>query len=344
MDHQLALNFEDGVTRFVDCRNGESVVDAAYRAGINIPLDCRDGACGTCKCRVESGAYHGGNYCEDALSDAEAAQGYALACQMRPETNCVIDIAATSLACKAEARRFTAVLRTLQRLSASTFALSLDVSSPAVFLPGQYANILIPGSSQWRSYSFSVGPGGTTLSFLIRNVPQGSMSTFLSERAQPGMTLDLNGPMGSFYLRDIRRPLLFVAGGTGLAPFLSMLDQLTRQGTNDQPVHLVYGVSNDTDLVENQRLVSFLAEIPRFSFEACVSATDSIHPRKGHVMDVLDLERLNGGDVDIYTCGPPPMVEALRIWLDEQGVAPANFYAEKFAASGGTTARLRQLT
>ena len=82
MAHTIALNFEDGITRFIDCRPGETVADASYRVGINIPLDCRDGACGTCKCRVESGAFDPGNFIEDALSDAEVGQGLALACQI----------------------------------------------------------------------------------------------------------------------------------------------------------------------------------------------------------------------------------------------------------------------
>src|SRR3954470_50115 len=100
MGYTIALNFEDGFTRFVEGRPGETVADASYRVGINIPLDCRDGACGTCKCRVEAGAYDGGSYIEDALTDEEAAEGLALACQMRPKTDLVVAIAASSEVCK----------------------------------------------------------------------------------------------------------------------------------------------------------------------------------------------------------------------------------------------------
>src|ERR1700761_6862898 len=99
MTKTIALNFEDGFTRFVECRPGETVVDAAYRAGINIPLDCRDGACGTCKCRVQSGDYDGGDYIEDALTEQEAEEGLALACQTRPKSNLVVDIFASSEVC-----------------------------------------------------------------------------------------------------------------------------------------------------------------------------------------------------------------------------------------------------
>ena len=83
MTHSIAFNFEDGVTRFIDANAGETVADAAYRQGINIPLDCRDGACGTCKCFAEAGRYDlGEEYIEDALSSDEAEQGFVLTCQM----------------------------------------------------------------------------------------------------------------------------------------------------------------------------------------------------------------------------------------------------------------------
>jgi len=103
MTHKIALNFEDGVTRFIDANLGETVADAAYRQGINVPLDCRDGACGACKCFAESGRYDlGEEYIEDALSEAEAEQGYVLTCQMRAESDCVIRVPAASDICKTQ--------------------------------------------------------------------------------------------------------------------------------------------------------------------------------------------------------------------------------------------------
>jgi benzoate/toluate 1,2-dioxygenase reductase subunit len=86
MSYQIALNFEDGVTRFIEATGHETVADAAYRQGINIPLDCRDGACGTCKCKAESGRYDlGDNYIEDALSEDEIAEGYVLTARCAPK-------------------------------------------------------------------------------------------------------------------------------------------------------------------------------------------------------------------------------------------------------------------
>jgi benzoate/toluate 1,2-dioxygenase reductase subunit len=335
MAHKIALNFEDGITRFIDVNESESIADAAYRQGINVPLDCTNGVCGTCKCRVEAGEYDRGNYLEDALSDDEAAQGYALACQMRPKADLVVAIAASSGVCKTRGQTYRTRLHSVDRLSETTIAFSLERSDAFTFLPGQYVNVVVPGTDQRRSYSFSSPPGADTLSFLVRNIPPGVMSTYLREKAVPGTPVEFTGPSGGFYLRQIRRPLLLLAGGTGLAPFLSMLGQISETGS-EHPIRLVYGVTNDVDLVGIERLKEFASRIPGFTFLTCVAATDSAHPRKGYVMAHVESDHLNGGDVDVYLCGPPPMVDAVRGWLGEQSVTPTNFYYEKFTPSGVT--------
>lgn len=331
MGHTVALNFEDGVTRFIDCVGNETVADASYRVGINIPLDCRDGACGTCKSFVESGSYDAGDYIEDALTDDEAAAGYGLACQMRPRSDLVLRVAASSDACKTRPAAHTGEIATLTRLSPSTVAFTVR-TAPFAFLPGQYVNIAVPGSTQTRSYSFSSPPGAAAAGFLVRDIPGGLMTSFLAGAA-PGTALTFTGPIGSFYLRDVRRPVLMLAGGTGLAPFLSMLDRLTETGCA-HPVHLAYGVTADADLVEVDRLTAIAARLPGFTFGTCVADPGSAHPQKGYVTQHLDTAHLNGGDVDVYVCGPPAMVEAVRAYFAAASIAPASFHFEKFSPSG----------
>ncbi|NQD75304.1 benzoate 1,2-dioxygenase electron transfer component BenC [Pseudomonas sp. CM27] len=335
MSFQIALNFEDGVTRFIEASGHETVADAAYRQGINIPLDCRDGACGTCKCKAEAGRYDlGDNFIEDALNEDEIAEGYVLTCQMRAESDCVIRIPASSQLCKTEQASFEAAISDVRQLSASTIALSIkgEALSRLAFLPGQYVNLKVPGSEQSRAYSFSSLQKDGEVSFLIRNVPGGLMSSFLTSLAKAGDSMSLAGPLGSFYLRPIQRPLLLLAGGTGLAPFTAMLEKIAEQGS-DHPLHLIYGVTNDFDLVELDRLQAFAARIPNFTFSACVASPDSQYPQKGYVTQHIEPRHLNDGDVDLYLCGPPPMVEAVSQYVREQGITPANFYYEKFAAA-----------
>ncbi|MBK4997734.1 ring-hydroxylating dioxygenase ferredoxin reductase family protein [Pseudomonas sp. S31] len=335
MSFQIALNFEDGVTRFIEATGFETVADAAYRQGINIPLDCRDGACGTCKCKAESGRYDlGDNFIEDALSEDEIAEGYVLTCQMRAESDCVVRIPASSQVCKTEQASFEAAISEVRQLSESTIALSIkgDALGKLAFLPGQYVNLQVPGSDQSRAYSFSSLQKDGEVSFLIRNVPGGLMSSFLTTLAKAGDSMSLAGPLGSFYLRPIQRPLLLLAGGTGLAPFTAMLEKVAEQGS-EHPLHLIYGVTNDFDLVEMERLEALAARIPNFTFSACVANPESQYPQKGYVTQHIAPGHLNDGDVDVYLCGPPPMVEAVSQYIREQGLTPANFYYEKFAAA-----------
>ncbi|NML18083.1 benzoate 1,2-dioxygenase electron transfer component BenC [Azohydromonas caseinilytica] len=334
MHHQIALQFEDGVTRFIEAAANETVADAAYRQGVNVPLDCRDGACGTCKCFAEAGRYEMGDYIEDALSEDEAAQGFVLTCQMRAQSNCVVRVPASSAVCRTQQASFDAAISNVRQLSPSTISLSIkgEALNKLAFLPGQYVNLQVPGSSQTRAYSFSSLPRDGEVSFLIRNVPGGLMSSFLTSLAKEGDQMTLTGPLGSFYLREIKRPLLLLAGGTGLAPFTAMLEKIAAEGS-EHPLHLIYGVTHDADLVEMEKLQDFAARIPNFSFTACVASDQSSYPKKGYVTQHIEPAHLHDGEVDIYLCGPPPMVEAVSQFIRERGIQPANFYYEKFAAS-----------
>jgi benzoate/toluate 1,2-dioxygenase reductase component len=225
-------------------------------------------------------------------------------------------------------------VQSVRQLSPSAIALTLQ--APALdklaFLPGQYVNLQVPGSTETRAYSFSSLVSDGAVSFLIRNVPGGRMSGWLTGAAQPGDRMTLTGPLGTFYLRDIRRPVLMLAGGTGLAPFTAMLEKIARDGS-PHPIHLIYGVTHDADLVDMDRLAEFAQRIPNFTFTACVASPDSTYPNKGYVTHHITPAQMNDGDVDIYLCGPPPMVEAVSQFIRDCGVEPASFHHEKFAAS-----------
>lgn len=336
--HQVALAFEDGVTRFITCREDQTVADASYRQRINIPLDCRDGACGTCKAMCESGEYDGGSYIEDALSADEARDGYVLPCSMKPRSDLVLQIASTSEVAKTQASTYTSTIVGLERLSPTTVELAVEIPNRGelAFLPGQYVNIAVPGTATGdgepvaRSYSFSNAPHEERLTFLIKLTPGGAMSDYLTGRAQVGDELVFTGPNGSFFLRETERPVLLLAGGTGLAPVLSMLRKLQADGS-DRRAHLIYGVSSDDDLVRLAELDALAATLPHLTWEHCVSDPASSAAHKGYVTTLIRPEHLYDGDVAIYLCGPPPMVESVRTHVADSGVEPTGFYYEKFA-------------
>lgn len=336
MEYNIALQFEDGVSGFIKCGDDETVAEAAYRQKYNIPVDCLDGACGTCRCHCESGSYdlHPDMYIEEALTESEAKEGYVLTCQMIPESDCVIKVPSSSEACKVAKSVFKGKLHQLNILSESTIHFGVKVDNPdaLVFLPGQYVNISIPDTNETRSYSFSSMPSTKEAEFVVRNIPNGKMSTFLSDIAQIGQEIDFEGPFGSFYLRPIVRPTLFLAGGTGIAPFLSMLKSLEVSGAH-HPINMVYGVTNDADLIEIEKLEEVKKNHAWFDYCTCVASDDSSHERKGYVTSHVEAEWLNDGDVDVYLCGPLAMVDAVSNWLGTSSLKPSNFYYEKFTPS-----------
>lgn len=330
---KIALNFEDGVTRFIETTGYETIAEAAYREGINIPLDCADGACGTCKCLSKSGSFDPGDYIEDALSDEEAERGYGLACQMRPNTDMVVDILASSLSCKVEITTYQTEITELTYLSSEIVKLRVKTidNSTINFLPGQYANILVPNSKETRSYSFSSLANSDEMEFIIRLIPEvGLMSNYL-RTAKLGDQLAITGPLGSFYNREITKPTLFFAGGTGIAPFIAMLEQLNQEKCN-QNIQLFYGATTNENIVELDRIKAYKnINIETFS---CVSNEESKNYNTGFVTQWINKETLKQPTYDIYICGPNAMVEAVKQALESNQINYDNFYTEKFVPTG----------
>lgn len=331
-DYKVALNFEDGETRFITVADDQSIADAAYRQRINIPVDCNDGACGTCKARWESGDYDAGDYVEDALSDAEAAEGFLLACQARPRSNMVVGINSTSAIAKTQARTYRATITEITKHSPKVirFRMSIPNREELAYLPGQYVNLKVPGSDDTRSLSFANDPETDELEFLVKIVPDGLLSTWLAERARVGDEVEFTGPNGSFFLREAHRPVLMVAGGTGLAPMLAMLRTLRRSGS-DRTVHLVYGATEDLDVCELDTLEGLASDLKNFTWDYVVSDPNTKAKNQGFVMPYITADHLHGGDTAVYLCGPPPMVEAVRSYFkDDLAVEPNGFFYEKF--------------
>jgi benzoate/toluate 1,2-dioxygenase reductase subunit len=330
--HDVALTFEDGVTRFVRVREDQTVMDASYRSKINIPVDCSDGACGTCKSYCESGQFEMSDYVEDALSPDEEAAGYVLTCSMSPKSDLVLQIPTTSAVAKTSAGSFTATIAAVKRLSSTTMSLTLDCDDreKLVFLPGQYVNIAVPGTDQTRSYSFSSAPDDQQLTFLIKLSPGGVMSEYLESWASVGDSVQFTGPHGSFFLRESEAPLLLLAGGTGLAPILSILRRLQSSGST-RPTHLIYGATTDDDVIELGTLTELEEALDAFTWAHTVADEDTTAERQGYVTAHIEPEHLHDGDAAVYLCGPPPMVDAVRRDFSDRGFEPAGFYYEKFA-------------
>jgi NAD(P)-dependent dehydrogenase (short-subunit alcohol dehydrogenase family)/NAD(P)H-flavin reductase/ferredoxin len=338
MTHRVALAFEDGVTRFVSCAEDQTVADASYRSRINIPMDCRDGVCGTCKAFCESGDADRGSYLEEALAPDEERAGYVLTCQLKPRSDLVLRIASTSAVARTGPTTHRGTVTGLDRISPTTVALTIEIPdrTELAFLPGQYANIAVPGTPDERSYSFSNGPEDEALTFLVKLTPGGVMSSWLTDRARVGDDISFTGPHGSFFLRESDDPLLLLAGGTGLAPILSILRALDAAGSG-RAMHLLYGATTDADVVELGTIDRLAGSIPGLTWSYCVADPDTQAPNQGYVTSLIEPAHLHDGAAAVYLCGPPAMVDAVRGHFDGQGTTPAGFFYERFAPAVAPT-------
>ncbi|MDB6144865.1 MAG: antC [Pseudomonas sp.] len=337
MSHKVAFNFADGKTLFFAVNPNEVLLDAALRSGINIPLDCREGVCGTCQGRCESGDYTQDYVDDEALSVRDLAERKMLSCQTRVQSDAAFYFDFASSLCSAvgpalQHGRVSAV----QQVSPSTAILHINADGPRLdYLPGQYARLQIPGTEAKRSYSFANQPNSDNqLQFLIRLLPDGVMSNYIRERCQVGDEISFEAPLGAFYLRHVDKPLVLVAGGTGLSALLGMLDDIAERGGCGQPVHLYYGVRDAADLCETARIEAYAERIPGFRYTPVISDTSpGWTGKRGYITEHLDSAQLRASPCDVYVCGPPPMVESIKVWLQDQGLDSARLYFEKFAES-----------
>ncbi|MDG5482761.1 FAD-binding oxidoreductase [Mycolicibacterium gadium] len=342
--HQITVRYSDGTQKTMPGRPDQSILDAAEEHGVSIVNECQSGICGTCVATCASGDYQMGR--TEGLSDVERSARKVLTCQTFADTDCVIDLQYPADDNAARLVTGHGVVTSVQRLSGTTAILRIDASSiddSITFKAGQFAQLQVPGTDAWRNYSFAhPDDGRTELEFIIRLLPDGEMSNYIRDRARPGDRIALRCSKGGFYLRPIVRPVILVAGGTGLSAILAMAQSL--DSDVEQPVHLLYGVTAAEDLCKQDELDELTRRIPGLKLHTIVSRSDpGWDGPVGLVTDLLDESMLSrdgqAGDADVYLCGPAPMVEATRNWLDNRGIHRIGLYYEKFVASGAARRR-----
>ena len=338
--HQITVRYSDGTQKTMPERPDQSILDAAEEHGVSIVNECQSGICGTCVATCASGDYQMGR--TEGLSDVERSARKVLTCQTFADSDCVIDLQYPADDNAARLVTGHGVVTSVQRLSDTTAILRIDVSGvddTITFKAGQFAQVQVPGTDVWRNYSFAhPDDGRTELEFIIRLLPDGVMSDYVRDRAKPGDRIALRCSKGGFYLRPVVRPVILVAGGTGLSAILAMAQSL--DSDIGQPVHLLYGITAAEDLCKRDELEELTRRIPGLRLHIIVSQPDAEWDGPvGLVTDLLDESMLSDGDADVYLCGPAPMVEATRNWLDNNGIHRIGLYYEKFVASGATRRR-----
>jgi CDP-4-dehydro-6-deoxyglucose reductase len=311
----------------------QSVLEAALQAGLNLPHSCRGGNCGACRARLLGGQIGYRNGPPLGLSAAEAAEGYILLCQAEAHSDLSIDIAPISQADEVSVKRLPCRIEQAQLVAHDVLqlALRLPAAEAFEFKAGQYVDILLPRGRR-RSYSIASPPHDARLLELhVRRVPGGAFSDGLFEGDARNKLLSLEGPLGGFYYReDAARPLLLIGGGTGLAPLKSILRHVLETGAG-RDVTLYWGVRAQRDLYAHAWLSALARQDARLTYEVVLSEPDATWTgRRGWVheavLDALDV----GNRYDVYTCGPPALIEAVRTRFVAQGADPAHLFFDSF--------------
>ena len=308
----------------------QTLLDAALQAGVAFPYSCKVGGCGTCKCQIQQGKVHELTESGYLLSEQELRDGYVLACQSVPVSDVTVAVELPQHASR-QTRRGQVVAQT--RLAADITAVEVQLEAPLAYLPGQFAEVTLdalPG--QTRSYSMATPPNTDgKLRFVVRHVPGGAVSSFLHEHDAVGAGLQVDGPAGDFWLRKGPDPLLFVAGGSGLAPILALLHAGVAEGL-ERPVTLLFGARTAADLYAEAELAQLAAawKGPFLYLPVLSAAADDARwqGRRGLVTEHLASAILPGSHA--YLCGPPAMVDAAEAVLRTEGVPPERIHADRF--------------
>lgn len=336
--HQVTLHFADGVSRSFSVPPGGTILDAAIEAEVPVLYQCRSGSCSTCICTLAEGQAITRPGTSTTLLASEYAAGHRLLCVSQAQSDCSFSVGYGSEVGSSVAQEVHVFVNAVERIASNVVRLTVELAEGdwLEFRPGQFMQILVPGLGVLRSYS----PSSTVkelpkLEFLVRLLPGGAMSTFLESEAAADQVLTLKGPYGAFFLREEHRraPHIFVAGGTGLAPILSMIDTLHQSSGRKPPMLLSFGCAVPQALFALEDIELRQQWLPTLETRICVDrdATEGLHP--GSPVSALREGDVRSPDTVAYLCGPQPMIEAATARLVALGVQPDRIFAEQFVAS-----------
>lgn len=343
MEYQVTI---EGTGHRFPVRDDETVLAGALRAGLIIPYSCRGGTCGSCMGKVVEGqVVYPGDVNPPALDPRAAAVGQALFCQAQPVSDLAIEVREVRSGGDIEPRRMPCRVVAMHRLSRDVMQLDLKIPEHErlAFVPGQYIDILMRDGRR-RSYSLANPPHrDAVLELQVRHLPGGAFSDHVFSGMQEKALLRLEGPFGLFHLReDSTRPVLMMAGGTGLAPMESMLEHAFAQGL-DRPIHLFWGVRAAQDLYHDERLSNWQEQYPDFRYTPVLSepeASDLTHGRwlTGWVHEQLLAAYPDLRGYDLYMSGPPAMINAAQQAFAAHGLQPDHVWFDAFehAADAGS--------
>lgn len=320
---------------------GEPMLAAAIRAGVGLPYGCKDGACGSCKCKKISGTVVHAEHQAKALSAEEEAAGFVLTCCGIAQTDVVLESRQVTDESAFPIKKLPVRVAALEQLSHDVMRVRLQLPASDVlrYHAGQYIEFLLQGGVR-RAYSMANAPHLQAeqpgLDLHIRHMAGGKFTDHVFGAMKEREILRIEGPYGSFFLReDSDKPLVFLASGTGFAPIKALLEHMQHKGI-DRPVALYWGGRRPADLYMDAWVQAYRAALPQLRYIPVVSHAlpeDAWTGRTGFVHQAVldDFADLSGHEV--YACGAPIVVDSARaVYCTQRGLAPEAFFADAFTS------------
>ncbi|AGG34280.1 Oxidoreductase FAD/NAD(P)-binding domain protein [beta proteobacterium CB] len=321
----------------------ETLLEAAFQQGITLPYGCKNGACGSCKGKILEGQVEHGQHSAAALSPADEAAGGTLFCCAYPQSDLLIEAREVQGAGDIAIRKVPCRVNAITKPSTDVVILKLQL--PAAerfqFLAGQYLEFLLK-DGQRRAYSIANPPDQEgPLELHIRHLPGGLFTDFVFGAKDPALKekdiLRFEGPLGSFFLReDSKKPIIFVAAGTGFAPIKSIIEQMQLKKIH-RPIYLYWGGRRPSDLYLDALCQSWARDIPDFKYIPVISDAlpeDQWTGRTGFVHQAAITDHPDMSLYQVYACGAPVMVNAARQDFASQCSLPEEeFFADSFTSA-----------
>ena len=329
----------------IEVEEDETVLDAAFRQGIAVPHGCKEGQCASCKSILIDGEIDLKKYSTFALSDMERDQEHILLCRTVAFSDLEIELLNYDeelLAYSIPVKDFEGEVSGIVPLTHDIRLLEITIDKPLKFWAGQYVDITLPDQAITRSFSMANSPSETEkLAFIIKRYDGGAFSGQLDGGIKLGSTVELRGPYGTCFRREKHEgPLILVGGGSGMSPLWSIFQDHVESG-EERPVRFFYGARSEADLFYLDKIKELGAKLADFDFVPVLSDAaddDDWTGERGMVHEVLqahlaDLDLANGADA--YTCGPPPMIDAVLPMLIMSDIEGDHIFFDKFTQASG---------
>lgn len=324
----------------MEVEEGETVLDAAFRQGIALPHGCKEGQCSSCKCKLVDGDVELLKYSTFALPEYESETGHILLCRTQAFSDLTIELLNYDeevLSKSIPVKTFTGKVAGVETLTHDIRRLTIQLDTPMKFWAGQYVDLTIPSLGVTRAYSMANAPSEPSrLQFIIKKFPNGAFSSLLDGGLAPGTAIVAKGPYGSCFRRENRNgPMILVGGGSGMSPLWSILTDHIESG-EVRPIRFFYGARTKADLFLLEEFAAIAASLPDFKFIPALSDTnagDAWGGERGFIHEVAArtlLAEALSGEMDAYSCGPPPMIDAVIPVLQVAGVEPSHIHFDKF--------------